>query len=290
MKEEDTQEQSETTEVQEETQTEEVEELSEEQVADQISHLTSSEEVVEEEVQAEEQTETETEQTEEVQAEIPIIDDEMIKKYPVLRSYYGKPVTQLADSYQRIVSQFTTNSQKLKELENKLAESSLQDTGDYPDPVEKPEEFKKWLADREEKIKSLAQKPEPQVDLMVELATRLPQGTDVNAVVDGWSKQNAVRLFDAMGNLRPEMQSLYTKNPEILYQEVSDFQKLQEKENQTEEVVRKAGHKELRKNFKKARDSKKDMPNANVQTLPRDVQATEEEEMLIRLHEIVQEE
>ena len=58
------------------------------------------------------------------------------------------------------------------------------------------------------------QKQEPQIDLASELRSRLPQGTDVKAVMDGWVNKNARRLFDEMGSLRPEMQSLYLKNPE----------------------------------------------------------------------------
>ncbi len=288
---ENTQEQSESKETQEEskeeTQVEVEEELTDEQVTEQVSKLTGevqaseeTQEEAQEETQASEETEEQT---------IPIIDDEMIKQYPVLRSYYGKPVTDLAPTYANIVSKFTQNSQELKETKNKLAELSLQDIGDMPDSVDKPEEFKKWLKDRDEKILQTA-KVEPQVDIIAELATRLPAGTDVKTLVDGWANENAQRLFDTMGNLRDEMQSLYQNNPEVLYQEVSAFQKSQAKENEDEAVVRKAGHKKLQSDFKKARNSKKDMPNSNVQTISKEVKLTEEEEMLQRIGELIQEE
>ena len=159
-----------------------------------------------------------------------------------------------------------------------------------PDPVEKPKEFQKWLDDRDKKVRESVQIAEPQVDLVSELAKRLPQGTDVTGIVNKWANKNARRLFDEMGNLRSEMQSLYLDNPEVLYQEVSEFLKNDEKENEGEANLRKAGHKKLQKDFKNARESKKEMPGAQVQTIPKGVKLTEEEEMLVRLQEIVQEE
>lgn len=295
-KSEDTQkEETQAEETQEDTQVEEQVELSDEQVVEQVSQLTDSEESNKEsgeelEVQAEEQTE-ETEEQTEVQAEIPMIDEEMIKEFPVLRSYIGKPVTDLAPTYSRIVSQFTQNSQELSELKRQMAESSLQKTDDIPDMVEKPEEFKKWLADRDKTNQDIGagQTQEPQIDFMGELAKRLPQGTDVQGTVNKWMNKNARRLFDGTGEWRPEMESYYSKDPEALYQEVSEFLANDEKANLDEADVRKAGHKKLQKDFKNARKSKKEMPGAQVQTISKDVKLTTEEEMLIEIQELVQE-
>ena len=278
-------------EAQEETQAEEQTELSDEQVAEQVSQLTNEESEVSED-QVEEQSEETEEQTEEVQAEIPIIDEEMVKDNPVLRSYIGKPVTNLAPAYQRIVSQYHNNSKELAELKRQIAESSLQNTDDIPDMVEKPEEFKKWKEDFAKANQEIGagQKQEPQVDLMAELAKRLPQGTDVNKTVQGFLNDNAERLFDELGQFRPEMESLYQKNPEVLYKEVVKFQQNYEKENEDEAVTRKAGHKKLKSDFKKARDSKKEAPGTQVNTISKDVKLTPEEEMLVEIQELVQEE
>ena len=242
-----------------------------------------------EETSKDEAEETSKEEETQVEPVIPIIDDELVAKYPVLRAYYGKPVTDIAAGYQAIVTKFMNKSNDFAKMQKELDNISLQDLGDMPDSVEKPEEFKLWLKDRDEKNRQSAT-VEPQVDIIAELTTRLPAGTDVKTLVDSWANQNAQRLFDNMGNLRVEMQSLYQNNPDVLYQEVLAFQNSQAKENEDEAVVRKAGHKKLQSDFKKARNSKKEMPNSNVQTISKEVKLTEEEEMLIRIGEIFVEE
>jgi hypothetical protein len=305
----DTQDQVGAEEVQPEKETESDEAVSDEQATEAVGELIQSantqaeeeSEAQETEVQAEEQaeaqvpeqTESQTEEPEE-QVTIPIIDDEMIKKNPVLRSYYGKPVTALGDAYQSLVSKYTKDSQTLKELEKKLAVLSRpkeDDLSDMPDPQDEPEKYKQWLKDRDKRNqdygKQEAQKePEPQVDVVAGLAQFLPKDTDVNAVIESWANNNAYRLYDQMGNLKPEMASLYNKDPNIFYQEVTEYYNRAVKDSKTTEEVKKEGHKKLQKDFKKARASKKNMPKANVQAVPRGTELSQEEEMLLRIGEL----
>ena len=60
----------------------------------------------------------------------------------------------------------------------------------------------------------------PQVNWVAKVQEVLPKDVDVQKVIDSWDKFNAERLYDEMGNLRPEIQTFYNSHPQILINEM----------------------------------------------------------------------
>jgi hypothetical protein len=288
------QEQVETTEEQSEETSEELEALSEEETVAKVSELLNEQEETTEEQPEEVEAEAETEETpEEVEAPVATVDEEFVKAYPATKAYIGKPVTELGKGYQSVVKEFYETRKENSELKKKLAEVSIPKLEDEPDPVEKPEEHKKWTEEREEAIRQDERnklKDQPQeINYMAELSKNLPSDVDVNKVVEGWSNANAYRLYDELGELMPEVQLLYRNKPHLLAQEITEYYNLTTKADKTDAQIKKAAHTKSKEDFKKARRTKKTMPGSEVNVIERATETNETDRMLSNILEIVKE-
>lgn len=268
----------------EETKQEETLEVSEAELKRQVKSLLG------EETQEKTQEETQKEETqEETKVPEPIVTDELIEQFPTLKMYRGKPVSQLAPIYDKLVRKLTSEIQKRKELEGKLEKTSLDGIGEPPDPIENRAEFDKWLKKRDELVKSQVKQPEPEVDYLIEVQKRLPN-VDAREVVNDWAKHNSRRLFDETGNLRPEVQALYQRDPELMIEEITNFYELSSKANKNEDTIeqesKKQAYLKTKENFKEARKAKKE--SSEVHAVSRTTELTPEDELLQKIYNSVQ--
>lgn len=270
----------------EETKVESTVEGSEEQSLDSVGKLLREE-------PTETQETKEVQETEETQEEVkpvsePVVDDTLIKEYPVLKMYRGKPLKDLAKAYQSIVSRFTKTNQLLEELKRKTENDSLPDISTMPDPIEKPEEAKKWLKDRDEAIrKQVPQQQQQAPNVVSEIQRKLPENADIQKVVDGWTTFNSERIFNELGEMRPEVQAFYSENPHVLVNEVVSYYNLLSKAEKNEVDIqveaKKKAAKDMTNAFKQAQKNKDNMPNAQANAVQRTTELTPEEELLARI-------
>lgn len=227
---------------------------------------------------------------EETQPEIPevkeaVFTDEMIDKYPALKMFRGKTIQEIAPAYQKIVSKYQNEIRRNKELEGKLEKTSLTELGEPPDPIENRAEFDKWLKKRDEVVKSQVKPEQPATNPLMEVQARLP-GVDVNKVADEWAKFNADMLFDETGNLRPEIESLYKRNPDLMVEGIVKHYNLYMKANQNQtEIEKKAkeeAYKKTKENFKMANKTKSDSSQFNA--VSRTSEVTPEDEILAKIY------
>lgn len=228
---------------------------------------------------------------EEPQQEVGIIDDAMIQQFPNLKMWRGKSIKdELPKALYNITKKFTETSMELSKLKDEKAKQSLPKPSDVPDPVEKPEEFKQWLADYTEGIRKSAQ-PQPQPrDIVSDVTKALPQDADVNKVIDEWSKFNSERLFDETGQLRPELQSFYDKNPHILISEIKSFYQLSSKAQKNTMTIqteaKNQAYKTVTESIKKSNENKENLSQAQFNQIPRTDQMTQEDVMLANIYNI----
>ena len=99
----------------EETKEEETVELSEDEQVEQVRNLLNPDST---ETKEAEEPEAETETQEETQEEVKpdIISDEIMEQFPTLKMYRGKPIKELAPSYDKLVRKLHETIQKNKEL------------------------------------------------------------------------------------------------------------------------------------------------------------------------------
>lgn len=282
-----------------ETKQEEAVELTEDQQVEQVKNLLSpdskeeSEESDETESEEESQDESEEETQEETEEEVePVISDEIIEQFPTLKMYRGKPLKELAPSYDKLVRKLHETIQKNKELTGKLEKTSLTELGEPPDPIENRKEFDEWLKKRDELVKSQVKtEPEPTVNPMAEVQKRLPEGTDINKVADEWAKFNAPRLFDATGALREDMQRMYRDDPDLMVNEIVSFYDLLSKAQQNDLSIEKKAkeetYKQTKQAFKKARETKKE--SSQTKAVKRTVDSTPEDQMLANIFKYAEE-
>ncbi len=268
----------------EETKEDETVELSEGEQVEQVRNLLNPDST---ETKEAEESEAETEPQEGTQEEVKpdIISDEIIEQFPTLKMYRGKPIKELAPSYDKLVRKLHETIQKNKELEGKLSKTSLNELGEPPDPIENRAEFDKWLEKRDELIKSQVKvEPEPVINPLAEVKKRLPDA-DVEKIADEWAKFNSRRLFDATGNLKPEIKKMYQEDPDLMVDELISFYNLLSKAEQNELQIEKRAKEETFKQtkeaFKKARQTKKE--SSQVQTVQRNVTTTPEDQMLMNI-------
>lgn len=272
----------------EETKEEETVELSEDEQVEQVRNLLNPDST---ETKEAEESEAETETQEETQEEVKpeIISDKIIEQFPTLKMYRGKPIKELAPSYDKLVRKLHETIQKNKELEGKLSKTSLNELGEPPDPIENPAEFKAWMDRRDKLLKAqilaeVKQEPEPVINPLAEVKKRLPDA-DVEKIVDEWGKFNSRRLFDATGNLKPEIKKMYQEDPDLMVDELISFYNLLSKAEQNELQIEKRAKEETFKQtkeaFKKARQTKKE--SSQVQTVQRNVTTTPEDQMLMNI-------
>jgi hypothetical protein len=257
-------------------------EISEEEQQEQVKALLNTETT--EEPEAETQTEVE-EQTEVIPE--AVFTDEIIDKYPALKMFRGKTITEIAPAYQKIVSKYQDLIRLYKELEGKLEKTSLTDLGEPPDPIENRAEFDKWLKKRDELVRSQVKPAEQSTtNPMMEVQARLP-GVDVNKVADEWAKFNSDMLFDETGNLRPEIEALYKKNPELMVESIVKHYNIHLRANQNEtEIEKKAkaeAYKKTKENFKMAQKTKSE--SSQINSIQRTSDLTPEDEILGKIYQ-----
>lgn len=259
-----------------------------EQVKALLGNEQSPEEVVETEVKEDEPVqETKTQEPTEVEANVPVITDDLINQYPALRSYRGKPLAEVAPVYQKLVAKMTKDAERIKELERKLEQTTLKELGEPPDPVDHRAEFDEWLKRRDELVKSQVKvEPEPQINYMAEVQKKLPN-VDINKLADEWAKYNSRRLFDEVGVLKPQIQKMYQDDPDLLIDEMVSFYNLASRANQNEFMIEKKAKEEAfvktKEAFKQARKTQKESSQVNV--VSRTNELTPEDEILQKIYQ-----
>lgn len=215
----------------------------------------------------------------------PVVTDEMIDKYPSLKMFRGKKLEDLTPIYDKLVRKYQNEIRLRKELEGKLEKTSLNELGEPPDPIENRAEFDKWLKKRDELIRSQVKQPEPEVNYLAEVQKRLPN-VDVEKVANDWAKYNSRRLFDETGTLRPEIQALYQRDPELMIEEITNFYELSSKASKNEVTIeqeaKKQAYQKTKDNFKEARKTKKE--SSEVHSVSRTTELTPEDELLQKIY------
>lgn len=284
-----------------ESQAEAAEGQVEDSAIEQIGQLLNNEQSEEPVVEAEEtkvETQAETQEEAQVETPVPIIDDTMINEYPALKMYKGKPLKDLGKAYQNIVKAFTENQMRLKQIEKERAKKSIPEPSEVPDPVEKPEEFKKYLQElvdskKKEAIEEyLSQAKEPQVDWVAEARKIVPEGVDFDAFRNDFMMFNAERFYNELGEVRPEVESFYNANPQILISEMKKHYELTSKANKSKTTIEKeskdTAYKTITNSLKKAKENKEDLQGAQFNAVERSDQSTAEDEILAKIYKIAQ--
>lgn len=231
---------------------------------------------------------------EEVQTkEVGIIDDEMIQQFPTLKMYRGKSLLDIPKAYHNLTLAYAEDHRRLKQIEKEQAKK-LPDISTIPDPVEKPEEHRKWLEDYTEKVRkeALSEVPQPQVNWVAKVQEVLPKDADVQKVIDSWDKYNAERLYDEMGNLRPEIQSFYNSHPQILINEIRGHYALSsqaEKNSMTiQQEANNKAYKTVTNSIKKSNENRDELVKANFNQVNRTNVGTPEEDLLALIYKKAQ--
>uniref|UniRef100_A0A6H1ZX18 Uncharacterized protein n=1 Tax=viral metagenome TaxID=1070528 RepID=A0A6H1ZX18_9ZZZZ len=219
-----------------EVESNEAEEAEEQTVSDEIDALLGGAESEETETQEIEQAEVSKEQA--------VITDEIIKKFPMLKSFKGKPVEETFNAYEHLSRKLSPLSQKVKELQTQLenkaeVKSEIKEELERIDLLElEPEEQLKAidkLIDRrlESRLKAFEAKLMPlertareneEARFLSEIQSVIPEGLKAVDVLGGWREENKEVLFDEEGNPTPLFQA-YVQMPELLKKEVAKYGK-----------------------------------------------------------------
>jgi hypothetical protein len=263
-------------------------------VIEQIGELLKGNQSTEPEPIQEEVTEQQEEPKEvkEVQPEF-IIDDAMIQQYPTLKMYRGKKVIEdLPKAYHNIVLAYAEDHKRLKQIEKEQAKQKLPEPSQIPDPVEKPDEFKKWLADYTDRVRLESAPPPPEIDWVARAKAVLPKEADFEKVRDNFMNFNAERFFNEMGELRPEVASFYEKNPNILINEMKSHYQLAsqaEKNAMTiQSEAKNTAYNTIKTSLKKANENKEDLPQAQFNQVSRTSVSTPEDDLLALIYQKAQ--
>lgn len=216
----------------------------------------------------------------------PVVDDSIIEQFPYLRSYYGKPLKQVAVAYGHLVRELTKAKMELSELKKSKTEVKLDEV---PDPIEDPEGFKKWYAAeqqriREEALQEAKLQAQPQVDWVGEVKKYLPPEADVNKVLNSFRNFNALRFYNEYGQIRPEIERFYNEHPEVLIEEIRNHYLLASQAEKNKMAIQNESNKKayetVTKSLKKAKEHKEDLRSAQVNIVGRSQEMTPEEELL----------
>lgn len=219
-----------------------------------------------EEEQEAEEAEGETE-TEEAEPVIAVVNDELISKYPTLKGLRGKPIDDLAKSYDNIVRLSNKLSNELHSLKKSMVKAE-DNFSDMPDPVTEPDEFKAWMTERDKRIlESVRTAPEGeesrtdvQEKLNHEIASRLKVKTqEVPEIVKEFVLEKTDELYDETGQPNA-LHAFYLNNPDKFIADVVTYKKLRDYENSLQSVE-KSKDIDLRK--KTAEGVKKGIQKAN---------------------------
>ena len=263
--------------------------LTEAEQAEQVKQLLSDEPEGEPEKEPEGEPEELSDKPGEPEREPEVVTDELIEKFPTLKMYRGKPLKDVMGGYDGIVRQYNAILNEKKELEKKLKKDSLSELGEAPDRIEDPEGFNKWLKKRDDLIRQQAlesQVKQPQTNYLTEVQKRLPEGTDVNKVIEGWSKFNSDILYDEFGNLRQEVSYLYSQNPNLLVSEILKYYNLVSKAEQNDTLIQKKVKQETYERTKQSiKDAQRTIKESkDVKATPRTEALTEEDELLSQIY------
>lgn len=273
--------------------------VTDEEVLGQVGQLLNDQEEVKEESQEQKEEVKEEEQPKEVQEEpktdsVKIIDEAMIQEFPALKMYMGKPINEaLPKAYQNIVKAYYEDHKKLIQYEKEKA-NKIPEPSEVPDPIEKGEDFKKWLADYTEQIKQSvrAEAPPQQIDWIKEVEKVIPQGMDAQKVIQSWTNFNAPRIFNEYGDYRPEVQRFYDEHPEILLNEIGSFANLSTKAEKNEMAIKEESNKKayntVKTSLKNAKENKENLTNSQFNATQRTEEVSEEEQILANIYKISQ--
>lgn len=272
--------------------------VSDEEVVSKVGQLLKDQEEVSDTQETKDEPQEETQEESKVEPEVKetksvkIIDEAMIEQFPTLKMYMGKPIDEvLPKAYQNIVKAYYEDHKKLIQLEKEKA-SKLPEPSEVPDPIEKGEDFKKWLAEYTEQVRksAVAESAPPQIDWRAEVQKVLPEGLDAQKVIQEWTKFNAPRIFNEYGEYRPEIQRFYDEHPEILLSEISSFASLsmQAMKNKMaiEQESNQKAYKTVKTSLKKAKETQEDLPQAQFNAVQRNGELTESEAILARIYKI----
>ena len=261
-------------------------------VIEQVSQLLQPE-TTEPKEQPKEGTPEEPEATPEIkeEAKIGIIDDAMIQQFPTLKMYRGKSLLDLPKAYHNITLAYAENQKRLKQIEKEQAKIRLPNPKEIPDNVDKKEDFDKWLVDYTERIRqeTLAEVPKPEINWISKVQEVLPKDVDAQKVIDEWDKFNSARLYDKMGNIRPEISAFYNSNPEILLDEIGKFYNLSSQAQKNSMTVEKEAnnkaYKTITDSIKKANENKEDLKGAQFNAAKRTEMSTPEDDILALIYQ-----
>lgn len=224
----------------------------------QTANPDATEETEAEDTDTREQAVEQTEETPEAAEEpVAVIDDALIAQFPVLKPLKGKPITELAKSYEHAQKWGTKLSMENAELKKsqqtvQQTETETNEDGEYADLVSlSPEEQIKRIREiaraeilreqeplRKEYLE--AKQAEFQETMRSQIASAVEPivGKDqrdayaMDDMLAGWKTANAAILYDAEGNLRPEVNQFYANNPNKLLEEVTAYAKTKAMEDQ----------------------------------------------------------
>lgn len=278
-------------------QSEELEsQVAETSVIEQIGQLLGNQSKEVEEIPPE--TKQETEPIIEPPKESPkeFVDDALVEQFPRLKMYLGKPLSDIPKAYDNLVLAYQKDHLELIKLKQEQAKKSIPKPEDFPDSIEKPDEFKKALADYREKIRQetlfeIQNQPQP-VDWVQEVGKVLPQGTDTKNVLDQFTKFNASRFYNEMGEMRPDIEKFYNEHPMVLLDEIKSFYNLHSVASKTQSTIAKEGnetaYKTITNSLKKAQGDKEDLKGAQFNPVERSGQLSAEQEMLAKIYKKTQ--
>jgi hypothetical protein len=189
-----------------------------------------------EEVQAEE--ETAIQQKEESAEKMLVVDDALIQQFPTLSGLKGKPIIEIAKSYDSLTREYT----KLKQTKVKVEEEKEQDDEDLdeamPDPYDDPKGFEKWIKGETEKSKKIAldefnqqmldkeqlklqeqeigaKAVQYQNEIKLELSKHIPNNITPEEAIDFFVKENKDTLLDPNGKLKESTTKFFIENRDL---------------------------------------------------------------------------
>lgn len=224
-----------------------------------------------------------------------VVNEDIVKQYPALKPFQGKPLTEAFKAYDELRRSTTKLTQELSELKKQSAKSGSQQPDveeEVPDPVDEPEKFKKYFKNLSSKLKAEAKAEvlteltgkleilektiapitieKKQQEITNLIKSQLPDA-DVTQVIEDWKNDNSDLLFDNNGDLNNELVSFYDQHPEIFIRDVVKSYKLKKIENQYKENQKNqklAVADKVKKAIKQV-GSGKNIPQAEVNTTPR---------------------
>ena len=184
-----------------------------------------------------------------------LIDDSLIEQYPTLAGLKGKPLIEVAKSYDNLEREYSKTknelAEALKKQKDEVEEAELEQQDEMPDPYDDPEGFRKWIEGQttkepvdiqkliDEKLQEVKAKEEEerlkaeklkadsekfQNYVLSEITKGIP-GSNAGKLIDAYIDANKSELLEN-GQMKPEIQAAFAKNPDLLVKNVVNFAKL----------------------------------------------------------------